>query len=239
MLELTIKIILAHLLGDFVFQNNKMVEDINENKLKSISLYKHVSIHLILILVFTGFDKQFIIPAILLTLAHFLIDATTKIFLRNKIKALYLLVLDQMLHFLTIAIFIRYYFEYSLNPNLIFNTKSYLLGIALICTTFVSSIIIKKSIAIFNYQISTNGIENAGKYIGILERLFVFSFVLMSFWEGIGFLLAAKSIFRFGDLRKNKDVKLTEYILIGTLLSFGLAILIGLGYVKALAYLSK
>jgi hypothetical protein len=42
------------------------------------------------------------------------------------------------------------------------------------------------------------------------------------------FLLAAKSIFRFGDLKKVKDRKLTEYVLIGTLLSFGIAILVGL-----------
>ena len=48
--------------------------------------------------------------------------------------------------------------------------------------------------------------------------------------EGVGFLIAAKSVFRFGDLSKAKDRKLTEYILIGTLLSFGLAILFGLCY---------
>lgn len=79
----------------------------------------------------------------------------------------------------------------------------------------------------FNYSITSSGLKDAGKYIGMLERLFVFLFVLTNFWEGIGFLLAAKSIFRFGDLKDTNDVKLTEYILIGTLLSFGLAILIG------------
>ncbi|MFV0501856.1 MAG: hypothetical protein ACK5MH_09735 [Bacteroidales bacterium] len=45
--------------------------------------------------------------------------------------------------------------------------------------------------------------------------------------SGIGFLLAAKSIFRFGDLKDSKDRKLTEYILIGTLLSFAVAIATG------------
>jgi hypothetical protein len=52
----------------------------------------------------------------------------------------------------------------------------------------------------------------------------------MNFWEGIGFLLAAKSIFRFGDLKDKQDIKLTEYILIGTLLSFGIGILSALVY---------
>ena len=71
-------------------------------------------------------------------------------------------------------------------------------------------------------------LQNAGNYIGILERIFVVTFILLNEFEAIGFLLAAKSIFRFGDLKKVKDRKLTEYVLIGTLLSFGIAILVGL-----------
>jgi hypothetical protein len=70
----------------------------------------------------------------------------------------------------------------------------------------------------------------AGTYIGILERLLVFSFVVTNHWEGIGFLLAAKSIFRFGDLSNAKDRKLTEYVLVGTLMSFAIAIGISLLY---------
>jgi hypothetical protein len=75
---------------------------------------------------------------------------------------------------------------------------------------------------------SNDSLVQAGKYIGILERLFVFGFILLNQWQAIGWLIAAKSVFRFGDLSRAKDRKLTEYILIGTLLSFGLAILIGL-----------
>jgi len=105
-----------------------------------------------------------------------------------------------------------------------------LLFLSIICLTFVTSIIIKKTVEFFNYSIESSGLKDAGKYIGILERLFVFFFVITNFWEGIGFLLAAKSIFRFGDLKEKNDVKLTEYILIGTLLSFGLAIVMGKVY---------
>ena len=45
--------------------------------------------------------------------------------------------------------------------------------------------------------------------------------------EGIGVLLAAKSVFRFGELTKAKEVKTTEYVMIGTLSSFTIAILLG------------
>lgn len=48
-------------------------------------------------------------------------------------------------------------------------------------------------------------------------------------FAAIGFLLAAKSIFRFGDLRESSDCKRTEYILFGTFLSFTLAVLLGVG----------
>ncbi|MDX1471964.1 MAG: DUF3307 domain-containing protein, partial [Flavobacteriaceae bacterium] len=69
---------------------------------------------------------------------------------------------------------------------------------------------------------------DAGKYIGILERLFVFTFILLGHWEAVGFLLTAKSVFRFGDLKDSRHRKLTEYVLIGTLLSFGIATLTAL-----------
>lgn len=95
---------------------------------------------------------------------------------------------------------------------------------------YVSPIVIKKIIEQFQFTIPNNGLDNAGKYIGILERLFIFLFVVLQRWEGIGFLLAAKSIFRFGDLKANREIKLTEYILIGTLISFAIGIGIALLY---------
>jgi hypothetical protein len=83
-------------------------------------------------------------------------------------------------------------------------------------------------------QINTDhkSLPNAGKYIGIIERLFVLVFILLGRWEAIGLLITAKSVFRFNDLKESNNRKLTEYILIGTLVSFGLAILAGLWYLN-------
>src|SRR5690606_32302350 len=78
-----------------------------------------------------------------------------------------------------------------------------------------------------------DSLPNAGKYIGMLERLLVFGFIVLQQWAAIGWLVTAKSVFRFSDLSRAKDRKLTEYILIGTLLSFGFAILIGIIYLFA------
>ena len=70
-------------------------------------------------------------------------------------------------------------------------------------------------------------LPNAGKWIGYFERILILTFILTGTAEGIGFLLAAKSIFRFGELSKAQEIKTTEYVLIGTLASFTIAILIG------------
>ncbi len=226
MFELILKITLAHLIGDFVLQTNNMVNDIENKKFESKYLYSHILIHLSLILFITQFEKQYIIPAIVLSISHLIIDITTKILIKNKINNINNLILDQVLHSITIAIFIKYFYNYNVDLYLIFNSKNYLLLIALISITFVSAVIIKRIMEIFNYPLPNDGIKDAGKHIGMLERLFIFVFIITSFWEGVGFLLAAKSIFRFGDLKENKEIKLTEYILIGTLISFGFAIFI-------------
>ncbi|MDA9555380.1 DUF3307 domain-containing protein [Pelobium sp.] len=232
MFELIIKITLAHLVGDFVLQTKTMVNDIEHKKFKSKYLYIHALIHLLLILVITKFQIQYILPAILLSIFHLGIDSITKILIKEKLNNVSNLLFDQFLHTLSIALFIKYFYNYKVDFNIIFSAKNYLLLIALVGITYVSAILIKKIMDQLNYPMPKGGIDDAGKYIGMLERLFIFVFVISSFWEGIGFLLAAKSIFRFGDLKENKEIKLTEYILIGTLLSFGLAIFIGKLYLK-------
>jgi hypothetical protein len=101
---------------------------------------------------------------------------------------------------------------------------------AIFALTTPSSFAVKTFISKWTPQTASDdkdSLQEAGKTIGILERFFVFAFVLSGHWEAIGFLLAAKSIFRFGDLKESKDRKLTEYVLIGTLISFGIAIVAG------------
>jgi hypothetical protein len=56
----------------------------------------------------------------------------------------------------------------------------------------------------------------------------ILTFVLVGSFEGVGFLLAAKSVFRFGELNKAKEIRTTEYVLIGTFSSFTIAILTGI-----------
>ncbi|NLW46912.1 MAG: hypothetical protein GXY86_06215 [Firmicutes bacterium] len=63
--------------------------------------------------------------------------------------------------------------------------------------------------------------DSAGKWIGILERIIVLTLMLNNALDSVAFILTAKSIARFNELR-NKNF--AEYYLIGTLASITLAI---------------
>ena len=76
--------------------------------------------------------------------------------------------------------------------------------------------------------INMQSLPNAGLWIGYIERILILTFVLVGSFEGVGFLLAAKSVFRFGELNKTKEIRTTEYVLIGTFASFTIAIITGI-----------
>ena len=72
-----------------------------------------------------------------------------------------------------------------------------------------------------------DGLAKGGMIIGQLERALIYFFVLIGQPGAVGFLIAAKSVFRFGELSKSR--KEAEYILIGTLMSFGWGLLAAWG----------
>lgn len=82
-------------------------------------------------------------------------------------------------------------------------------------------------------SVNTEGsLKRAGTLIGYLERLLILTFVLLEQWEAIGFLLTAKSILRFNDIKGAEQRSLSEYVLLGTLISFTISIAVGLAVLK-------
>jgi hypothetical protein len=223
-----IKLFLAHLIGDFLLQPASWVKAKERKKLGAWQLYVHVLLHGLLILLIT-WNLQFWKWALLIAVVHLIIDSL-KILLQNKANGRLLFFIDQAFHFISIYL-IWLWLEDKSFPFLIFENIPFLfLVTAIIFLTNPVSFAVKIFISKWVPEEDGNAasLQSAGKYIGILERLLVFFFIVINQWAAIGFLLAAKSIFRFGDLRESKDRKLTEYVLIGTLLSFSSAIFIGL-----------
>lgn len=223
-----IPLILAHLLGDFLLQPNSWVADKEKKKLGSIYLYLHVLIHMVLVMIFLwNIDLWWI--AVIVGVTHFIIDGIKLSFQTAKTKRTWFFV-DQLLHISVIAMLSVLYFPYFRWEDF-FNPENLKLITAAVFLTVPSSIMIKTLISIWtpvtfeHSKLQTESLVNAGKYIGILERLLVFVFIIVNHWEGVGFMIAAKSVFRFSDLAEAKQRKLTEYVLIGTLLSFGIAVI--------------
>lgn len=83
------------------------------------------------------------------------------------------------------------------------------------------------------------GLEKAGKLIGQIERTVILIFYLAGSLEGIAFLVVAKSIYRFGDLtrgyrggedgndERGTTFSISEYIILGSLLSYGVGLVGG------------
>ncbi|MDQ1138926.1 DUF3307 domain-containing protein [Pedobacter agri] len=231
-----IKLILAHLIGDFFLQPTSWVKDKERKKLKSGKLYLHVLIHVVLIfIVFLSFNVWK--TALSIGVLHLIIDASKSLF-QTKKNARILFFADQVLHFGSIVFVWHLFFKGYLDISYLNDVKTWFLVVGVLFLSLPTSIIMKVIIAKWlpeSDDESPKSLQNAGKYIGILERVLIFVFILTNHFEAVGFLLAAKSIFRFGDLKEAHDLKLTEYVLIGTLLSFGIAIVVSfmiLGLVK-------
>ena len=227
-----IKFILGHLIGDFILQPIKWVIHKESNKIRSKYLYLHVLLHFAIYMLLL-WDLSLWKLALIITIGHFIIDVLklyTNSFYKNKSIPFFI---DQGLHIALMycCVFYANLYEHTLT---LFQNLDWSLITAIVFVTYPAAIIMGKILDGMSNQIETDhkSLPNAGKYIGIIERLFVFIFIVIGRWEVIGLLIAAKSVFRFNDLKERNNRKLTEYILIGTLVSFGLAILAGLLYIS-------
>jgi hypothetical protein len=75
----------------------------------------------------------------------------------------------------------------------------------------------------FGRSFRAEGLPRGGQLIGLLERGLIYFFILVGQPTAVGFLIAAKSVLRF-DASKRKQ-KAAEYVIIGTLASFGWAVI--------------
>lgn len=224
------KLLLAHLIGDFIVQPGRWVIHKEANKIRSKFLYTHLFLHFFITMVLL-WDWSYWKMALIIMLSHFVIDLAKLYaapFFKNQSLPFFI---DQLLHVL--VLYVCAYQENLMVHTLgMFSQINWALVTAVVFVTFPCGIIMGKLLENFSKQIvfDHRSLPNAGKYIGIIERLFVLTFVVLGRWEGIGLLIAAKSVFRFNDLKESNSRKLTEYILIGTLVSFGMAILTGIVY---------
>ena len=231
--NLLIRLLLAHIIGDFVLQTDKMVQN---KKWFSKYMLLHITIVFIITFVLSGLWKI----AIAISALHWLIDSL-KIELqkRNYFKPNLMFVSDQLLHFFVIAGF--WFWHFKLQDSLIkiitlpiTNYQFSLLLLSYAWLIYPVGYLIKfatQSIIHTNtiQSVSSNStvesnVEHGGRLIGQFERIIILTLVLLNQYEAIGFLITGKSIIRFADHNSNLR---SEYVLVGTMMSYAVAILTG------------
>jgi len=67
-----VKLLLAHLLSDFLFQGSSWIAERNANKGKSKFLYLHIGITALTVLLMIGYEYWVVL--LIVTIAHYCID---------------------------------------------------------------------------------------------------------------------------------------------------------------------
>lgn len=227
------QLLLAHVLADFVFQPDSWIKHKRQYKGKSLFLFIHAILAGAFTYVFLQ-ELQWWYIALFITVTHYFIDWWK---LQQKKDNLKYFLLDQLFHLLMILLawlFLIDGFKWVMPALAVpLNSPAVLsVIIAYLLVIFPAGFFIGKATKRWQEEIEItyrkNSLEAAGRYIGIFERILVLTFILTNNISAIGFLIAAKSILRFSDKSETGARKQTEYVLIGTLMSFAITILLGL-----------
>lgn len=227
-LGILLRLLMAHLLGDFLFQPQSWVKAKESKKEKAPQLYYHVLVVTVLTYVFLWDWSKWYIPLIVMG-SHLVID----IWKSHRRNSFIYFLLDQLLHLAVIfLIWIAVYF----NSHLVITWVIKYLNSSHFWTLVLSyylvigplGIAIGKATEKWQKEAAMNagGLSKAGMWIGRCERVLILTFIISNQYTALGFLMAAKSILRFGD-KDDREQKKTEYILVGTLISFSSAAIVG------------
>ncbi|MDX1618095.1 MAG: DUF3307 domain-containing protein [Balneolaceae bacterium] len=233
-----LRLVTAHIIADFMLQPRSWIIQRKELRVRAPKLYLHIGLIGLLTWLFLA-DWSHVGVPLFIMVTHWAIDWWKS----SRPDSTFNFLFDQGLHLLMILIAWKVYTGVEIPFG------AWLAGLGASPTFWIIMISYIIVIWPFGYLIAFitsgwqkqiagggeggnayEGLERAGMWIGRLERLLILTFILMQQYSAIGFLIAAKSVFRFsGKLEGNRERKHAEYILIGTLMSFALAILLGIG----------
>lgn len=226
--HLVIALVTAHIIGDFVLQTKGM----SQRKTNVRILVAHAMVVAALSYVLVGAWLAWEIPAVILV-SHALIDFVK---VRSKRDGLVAFTLDQLAH---VVVVLALVYRLTAVPSVLYWVDRYgsdvsalfVIVAGAVTATKVAGVVIEKVIRPFQIQLSATpedrGFLSGGETIGRLERFLIFVFILTGQPGSIGFLIAAKSILRFGELRDGHR-KEAEYVIIGTMWSFACGLLAAL-----------
>lgn len=234
-----VRLILASLLADFVFQPSSLV-DWKRRRLGGLLVHVLVVFLLALLAGIDLWSLRYLVLVVTLAAMHLAID-WIKIVIDNRIRDGYWPLItflgDQALHVGTIdAILVSFGYTptsviWYVLDFLLTDPRHLALGSVYVAAVFAGSIVVRLVVQPFEMKVTERpGLLRAGAYIGMIERLLLTSLVASDQYGAVGFVLAAKSIARHKQM---EDPEFAEYFLIGTLTSSALAVVAGI-LVKAI-----
>lgn len=174
----------------FLLQPRLWIDKKEKKKRKSLTLYLHAFIHGLLVLLFI-WDISYWMIALTLAILHAGIDSPKQYAQKENNRTKWFLI-DQGIHIASILIVWAIWLQPTINfSDFTLHLNIWIYATALLFITSESGIVIQVLMTNWSKALKVNDNEsltNAGKYIGILERLFAFIFIVTGHWEGIGFL---------------------------------------------------
>lgn len=217
---LFIKLLASHFVGDFILQPDKLVALKNGDRYRFLWISLHAFLCTLAAYIFVGAWSYWWLFLVVLFPIHALIDKIKSMLKDNYVYFLF----DQLLHIATLILLV-----YLLAPKITvcgFSQERWLTATAYIWISIPAGIFIKEFLKIYQPEIIREPSSKTGFVIGVIERIMILAFIFANHFEAIGFLVAAKSILRFNDTKN--EIHKTEYYLLGTLVSFAVAILTGI-----------
>lgn len=215
-------LLLAHVLADFTFQTNTMVQ----NKRNPMVFTLHIGTVFVLSTVLLGGVWQ---VALVVSLAHLIIDALktwiAPTHLRNTLSAF---LIDQAAHLITLAL-AAVWWPGAIAQGVWSDIAPIALPPIILLAGFITTVTAGgyvvgmltaryKAVA----DMSETGLPDAGRLIGQLERAMIFLLIWVGEPTGVGFLIAAKSVLRLDTAKQGRAA--SEYVIIGTMASFAWAL---------------
>ena len=230
-LILLLSLITLHVMVDFYFQPASWVQDKNDKRERSDKLYIHSAIHALVscipILFITTDWRSIGCTLFIVGVSHCLIDLA-KTYLGEKIRYF---ILDQVLHIVVLTAVALHVSQLEMTlsalADVIITKNNLVIALAYIVIFKPTSIVIGSVLSKYTPEVN-EGLISGGAIIGYLERTLILTFTITGQFSVVGFILAAKSIFRFGELNNERNHKLTEYVLLGSLLSVAITSITGL-----------
>ena len=217
MIETFAALLLAHVVADFLLQTNWMVE----TKRRPGTLLLHAL--LVAATAYAALGRIDIWEPLALAAAHILIDIVKTFALPAR---LWSFMTDQAAHLATLialAVLAPGLFDGGLWADLEWMPGAMVLVAGLILAAPAGGYAIALLVEPLESD-APKGLPDGGRLIGLLERGMIFVLILVGQPAGIGFLIAAKSVLRFESA---KSLNASEYAIIGTLASFGWAMIAG------------